>query len=46
VPVALNSVALWIALMIGLTVANYGYPIAQLIGLPETSVPAIRVGSQ
>ena len=46
VPVALNSMTLWVALMIGLTVANYGYPIAQLVGLPETSVPAVRVGSQ
>ena len=46
VPVALNSISLWVALMIGLTVANYGYPIAQLVGLPETSVPAIRTGAQ
>ena len=29
VPVALNSYALWVALMIGLTVTNYGYPILQ-----------------
>ena len=29
VPVALNSFGLWLALMIGLTVTNYGYPIAQ-----------------
>jgi len=42
----LNSISLWVALMIGLTVANYGYPIAQLVGLPETSVPAIRTGAQ
>ena len=41
VPVALNSFALWIALMIGLTVVNYGYPIAQLMALPQTSVPAV-----
>ncbi len=30
VPVALNSYGLWVALMIGLTVTNYGYPILQL----------------
>ena len=44
VPIALNSFALWIALMIGLTVVNYGYPIAKLVAIEETSVPAIPVG--
>ena len=44
VPVALNSYALWIALMVGLTVVNYGYPIVQLMSLEQTSVPAIPVG--
>ena len=44
-PVALNSFGLWIALMIGLTVVNYGYPIAQLMALKATSVPAVYVGS-
>ncbi len=43
-PVALNGLALWLALMISLTVVNYGYPIAQLMALDDTSVPAIRVG--
>ena len=43
-PIALNSFALWLALMIGLTIVNYGYPIAQLITLKETSVPAVPVG--
>jgi len=45
-PVALNSFGLWGGLMIGLTVANYGYPIAQLMTLQQTSVPAIHVGAQ
>ena len=45
-PAALNSYALWLALMIGLSVANYGYPISQLIALKQTSVPAVPVGSQ
>ena len=45
-PVALNGFSLWLALMIGLTVVNYGYPIAQLIALDNTSVPAIRVGGR
>jgi cytochrome c oxidase subunit I len=45
VPVALNSFGLWLALMIGLTVVNYGYPIAQLLSRPDTSVPAIPIGA-
>jgi cytochrome c oxidase subunit 1 len=44
VPVALNGYALWLALMIGLSVVNYGYPIGQLMALKETSVPAVPVG--
>jgi cytochrome c oxidase subunit 1 len=46
VPVALNSFGLWLMLMIGLTLVNYGYPIAQSLARPETSVPAIPVGAQ
>ncbi|MEJ0003433.1 MAG: b(o/a)3-type cytochrome-c oxidase subunit 1 [Pararobbsia sp.] len=44
VPLALNSFTLWLALMIGLTLVNYGYPIAQLLATPQTSVPAVYVG--
>jgi cytochrome c oxidase subunit 1 len=44
VPAALNGYALWLALMVALSVLNYGYPIGQLIGLKETSVPAVPVG--
>jgi len=43
-PVALNTFGLWVAMMIGLTIVNYGYPIAQLAVLPQTSVPAIPIG--
>lgn len=43
-PVALNGYALWLVLMIGVSVLNYGYPIAQLLALKETSVPAVPVG--
>jgi cytochrome c oxidase subunit 1 len=43
-PLALNSFGLWVAMMIGLTVVNYGYPIVQLASLPNTSVPAVVVG--
>ena len=32
VPAALNSYGLWVALMIGLTVTNYGFPIAAARG--------------
>ena len=44
VPAALNGFAPWIAMMIALTVVNYGFPIAQLAALPETSVPAVYMG--
>ncbi|KAA0116684.1 b(o/a)3-type cytochrome-c oxidase subunit 1 [Methylobacterium sp. P1-11] len=42
---ALNGYALWIALMVGLTVTNYGFPIAQLALRKDTSVPAVYVGA-
>lgn len=44
-PAALNGYALWLALMIGLSLLNYGYPIAQLMALKETSVPAVPAGA-
>ena len=44
-PLALNGFALWVTLMIVLTIVNYGYPIAQLLALKETSVPAVYVGA-
>lgn len=44
VPPALNGLALWVGLMIALTVVNYGFPIAQLASLPGTSVPVVPVG--
>jgi cytochrome c oxidase subunit 1 len=46
VPIALNTFALWVALMIGLTITNYGYPIAVLAARSDTSVPAVYVGAQ
>jgi cytochrome c oxidase subunit 1 len=46
VPAALNVFAPWVAMMIALTVVNYGFPIAQLATLKESSVPAIRMGGQ
>ncbi|KWE50855.1 cytochrome C oxidase subunit I [Burkholderia ubonensis] len=45
VPAALNGFALWLALMVGLTVVNYGYPIVQLLVRDDTSVPAIVIGA-
>jgi cytochrome c oxidase subunit 1 len=44
-PVALNSFGLWLGLMVGLTLINYGFPIAQLMALRETSVPVVYVGA-
>jgi len=46
VPLALNSFAIWVALMVGLTVTNYGYPILALATRHDTSVPAVYVGAQ
>ena len=46
VPAGLNGFALWVGMMIALTVVNYGFPIAQLASLKETSVPAVRMGGQ
>ena len=46
IPTPLNGYALWVALMIGLTVTNYGFPIAQLALRSDTSVPAVYVGAQ
>jgi cytochrome c oxidase subunit 1 len=46
VPVALNTHALWVALMIVLTLTNYGYPILNLALSSGTSVPAVYVGAQ
>ena len=46
VPLALNSYAIWVALMIGLTITNYGLPILTLAARHDTSVPAVYVGAQ
>ena len=44
VPAALNGFGLWLGLMIGLTIANYGFPILHLLARSDTSVPAVLVG--
>jgi cytochrome c oxidase subunit I len=44
-PVALNGFALWLTLMVALTVLNYGYPIAQLIARGH-DVPVIPIGAR
>ena len=46
VPAALNGFRIWVALMVALTVVNYGFPIAQLAMLPDTAVPAIPMGAR
>lgn len=45
-PVALNTFGLWVAMMIALTLVNYGWPIAQMAMLEEAYVPVIPVGSR
>ena len=44
-PAALNGFSLWLSLMVGLTVLNYGFPIANLVATPGTAVPAVMVGT-
>lgn len=45
-PAALNGFALWVSMMIGLTLVNYGFPIVQLALLEHASVPVIPIGSR
>lgn len=45
-PAALNGLGLWVAMMLALTVVNYGYPIVQLALTPEASVPIIPIGGR
>ncbi len=46
VPKALNGLGIWFALMIALTLVNYGFPIWQLAHIRTTSVPAVFVGGR
>jgi cytochrome c oxidase subunit 1 len=45
VPVALNGYGLWVGLMLLLTAINYGFPIANLMGRHDTSVPVVHIGA-
>jgi cytochrome c oxidase subunit 1 len=45
-PASLNSFGVWMLLVVGLTVANYGYPIAQFLLQSGSGVPAYRVESR
>ena len=45
-PAALNGFALWVGLMVGLTVTNYGFPVVELLARTGMAVPAVYVGSQ
>ncbi len=42
-PAALNGHALWLSLMVGLTVVNYGFPIVHLLAAPGVAVPIVPV---
>jgi cytochrome c oxidase subunit 1 len=46
VPPALNGLGLWVAMMIALTVVNYGYPLWQLASLEQASVPVVPIGTR
>lgn len=45
-PAVLNGLGLWVAMMIALTVVNYGYPIAQLAMTAQAYVPVIPIGGR
>ncbi|MDQ2988157.1 MAG: cbb3-type cytochrome c oxidase subunit I, partial [Pseudomonadota bacterium] len=45
-PAVLNGLGLWVAMMVALTVVNYGYPIVQLALTPQAYVPVIPVGAR
>jgi cytochrome c oxidase subunit 1 len=42
-PASLNGFRVWALLVLALTVANYGYPLAQFLLLKDTGVPAFPV---
>jgi cytochrome c oxidase subunit 1 len=42
-PKSLNSFGIWALLVLGLTVANYGYPLAQFVFLGKSAVAAFPV---
>ena len=46
VPRSLNGLGVWFALMVALTLVNYGFPIWQLAHIRTTSVPAVFVGGR
>jgi cytochrome c oxidase subunit 1 len=46
VPVALNGFGLWLALMFGLTIVNYGFPIAHLVATSGGAVPPVVIGAE
>jgi cytochrome c oxidase subunit 1 len=41
-PASLNGFGVWMLLVVALTAANYGYPLAQLLVQPGADVPAYR----
>ena len=45
-PASLNSFGIWALLVLALTVANYGYPLAQFVFLHRTAVPAFQVSAE
>ena len=46
VPAALNAPWLWAAMMVALTIVNYGYPIVQTAVLKDAWVPIIPIGTR
>jgi cytochrome c oxidase subunit 1 len=46
IPAALNGFSLWLSLMVGLTIINYGPPIVQLWAFDGIAVPAVYEGAE
>ena len=44
-PPSLNGFRVWVLLVLALTIANYGYPLAQFLFLKNTGVPAFAVSA-
>jgi cytochrome c oxidase subunit 1 len=45
-PAVLNSHALWMTLMVGVTITNYGFSVFNLVTRSGRPVPAIYVGGE
>ena len=45
-PASLNGFGVWLLLVVGLTIANYGYPIAQFLFFHGSAAPSFAVQNE